>query len=485
MIRFFSFYFIVFSLVFVEVQAAPSKVSSGTASKIAYLQNFPKTAFHQLNSNKQIIGKAAFSWAYDSGQLEFVENSEMKLTLYKQAQTIKTLMNVWTDSNLLLERFNFEMQSSQANLQMSGIRAGSQVKLKVTQAGSTQARDIQVQEPLLLSPMIRPFVLMKGLPAKTVVYRTYLLEPSAMTTVPMTLTVKKIKKDRWSLDVAYLNQSLVSEIDRHGSVIVEKTDLAGLPIVARPITKQGHSVAKLEGTKDDLVELSKVTFPKLSNSKKLNQFKVRIKGIDLPSFQLTRHRQELNGNILNIQVESIPVKSVPVQNLITRKDLEHYLKGDTSIPVHEPVIQKKAQAIVGEETDIWKRAMLIHQFVFDYLKKIPTISVPNALEVLETKKGDCNEHAVLYTALARAAGIPTRTVVGLVYSDTFYGDPGFYYHAWVEVFEGKRWIALDPTWNQVPADATHIAFVEGELDQQVQITSLMGKIRLEPVAMTN
>ncbi len=43
------------------------------------------------------------------------------------------------------------------------------------------------------------------------------------------------------------------------------------------------------------------------------------------------------------------------------------------------------------------------------------MSIPNALEVLESKKGDCNEHTVLFNALARAAGIPAKTAVGVVY----------------------------------------------------------------------
>ena len=33
-----------------------------------------------------------------------------------------------------------------------------------------------------------------------------------------------------------------------------------------------------------------------------------------------------------------------------------------------------------------------------------TISVPSAVQVLETLAGDCNEHTVLYVALARALG---------------------------------------------------------------------------------
>ena len=72
------------------------------------------------------------------------------------------------------------------------------------------------------------------------------------------------------------------------------------------------------------------------------------------------------------------------------------------------------------------------------------------LETLESKVGNCQSHARLYTALARAAGIPTRFVSGLVYMP----DQGFLYHSWAESFVGE-WLAVDPTFGQLPADATH------------------------------
>jgi transglutaminase-like putative cysteine protease len=176
----------------------------------------------------------------------------------------------------------------------------------------------------------------------------------------------------------------------------------------------------------------------------------------------------------------LPQKGLSVDAVKKRNDLRSNLLADAQTPVNDPTIQAKAKEIVGSEQDVWQRALKIHEFVFRYLVKEPTISMPNALQVLKSGRGDCNEHAALYTALARAAGVPTRTVVGLVYSDHFYGDAGFYYHAWVEVNTGSSWVALDPTWNQIPADATHIAFVDGGLDKQLQITSLMGKVKLQP-----
>lgn len=446
----------------------------------AFLKAYPKETYHKLLSGKQVVGKAAASWNMSNGQIRFVEDSEMKLTLFKKSQTISTAIDVVTAPSLEIQSIKFKMTSLEAEIAIEGIRSGDMLKLKVSQAGKTQVKDMLIQEPMLVSPTIRPFVLMKKLPEKSVKHSGYLFEPSALTTVPLVMEVSKISASRWTLDLRYLAQSLKSEIDSVGKLWVEKSDLAGMPIEAYPLSAEEFKNIRLEGTKSDLVELAKVPFHEMPDARTLKTFQVKISGIDKKTFELTRHRQKLDGDILKIQIESSPSpkETLPVQAIVGDKTLARYLEGDTSIPVYDPVIQKKAREIVGTEPDLWKRAKLVHDFVFKNLEKIPTISVPNALEVLSTGRGDCNEHSVLYTALARAAGVPARTVVGLVYSDRFYGDSGFYYHAWVEVFTGKDWIAIDPTWNQIPADATHIAFVEGGLDQQVQVTALMGRIRL-------
>ena len=79
----------------------------------------------------------------------------------------------------------------------------------------------------------------------------------------------------------------------------------------------------------------------------------------------------------------------------------------------------------------------ILNWVHETIEKRGTVSVPNALDTLKMKAGDCNEHAALFAALARAAGIPAKVSVGLVYT-----RDRFYYHAWNEVFLG-HWVAVD------------------------------------------
>ncbi len=45
------------------------------------------------------------------------------------------------------------------------------------------------------------------------------------------------------------------------------------------------------------------------------------------------------------------------------------------------------------------RIQKICEWVYQNIEKRPVLSVSNALETLENRMGDCNEHAVLFAAL--------------------------------------------------------------------------------------
>ncbi len=98
-----------------------------------------------------------------------------------------------------------------------------------------------------------------------------------------------------------------------------------------------------------------------------------------------------------------------------------------------------------------------------------------ALSVLRDGEGECQAHANLYTALARSCKIPTRVVTGLVYTE----EVGFLYHAWAESYV-NGWLAVDPTLNQVPADATHIKLYTGEsADASNSLLKIVGRVRID------
>lgn len=67
-----------------------------------------------------------------------------------------------------------------------------------------------------------------------------------------------------------------------------------------------------------------------------------------------------------------------------------------------------------------------------------------ASQVARHRSGDCTEHAVLFAALARRFGWPTRIVVGSVFVRAA-GSLYAYGHAWTEVYDADRWRPVDPT----------------------------------------
>jgi len=87
---------------------------------------------------------------------------------------------------------------------------------------------------------------------------------------------------------------------------------------------------------------------------------------------------------------------------------------------------------------------------------------------------------VLFAALARAAGIPTKVCLGLTYTNI----GAFLYHAWAEVYVGK-WVPIDPALGQMQVDATHLKMFEGIMTEDEQQThvlnmlSIIGKLSLD------
>jgi len=157
-----------------------------------------------------------------------------------------------------------------------------------------------------------------------------------------------------------------------------------------------------------------------------------------------------------------------------------HLAADPFVQSDHPKIRLRAAEIVGDEADPWRRALAIHGWVHGRLAKEPVVSIPSALEVLEQERGDCNEHTVLFTALARAAGVPTRIAIGVVWSDEL---GGFYYHAWPEVRVGDRWLWLDPTLGQPLADATHLKLLNGGIERWPQLLPYLGQLQVEVLSI--
>lgn len=201
----------------------------------------------------------------------------------------------------------------------------------------------------------------------------------------------------------------------------------------------------------------------------------------IPSSQILNNPLALNSMKIKIsaggenrilEIKKPDLKSWPdIPIPVADPELAPYLASDPWIQAQDPLIQKTAREIVGKENKALAAALKIQDWVHKTVAPIPTVSLPVSREVLQYKRGDCNEYTVLFTALARSIGIPTKMIAGVVYL-----NGRFFYHAWPQIYAGD-WIALDPTFGQAPADVTHVPIIEGGLQEQVGLVDKIGKIK--------
>jgi hypothetical protein len=204
----------------------------------------------------------------------------------------------------------------------------------------------------------------------------------------------------------------------------------------------------------------------IENPRDISMLKIRLDSVDLTGLRIADDRQTLNGNILTIR------KIEPGESTKIPEDIKEFLKATAFIPSDDEEIKKIAKEVVGEKEGIEAVENII-SYVDKKLTDKPTFSIPNALDALESGEGDCNEHSALAVALLRAAGIPSRVEVGLVYVGR-----AFYYHAWVGVYLGGKWISADPTFGQVIADPTHVKLEYGGFENQAKLYRVINKLQI-------
>jgi len=268
-------------------------------------------------------------------------------------------------------------------------------------------------------------------------------------------------------------------VDEQGRVVAA-TQLLGLTLERRPYEVayenwKADALAHGEVAPDrDIYETTAISAGKKLHSN-LSELRVRLSGVPLDGFEVKGYRQRVRGDTVTVTREAPAalVAKYALPNGGRAGIMSVFLDAEPLLEVNNPEIVALATRLRGTETDPRVVAERINRWVYDSVQQKITIGVPSALGTLHSRVGDCNEHAQLYVALARAAGIPARVAAGLAYV-----DGKFYYHAWPEVWL-ERFVAVDPTFGQFPADAAHLRFTVGGLARQAELLRLMGTLKID------
>jgi hypothetical protein len=158
---------------------------------------------------------------------------------------------------------------------------------------------------------------------------------------------------------------------------------------------------------------------------------------------------------VTLKIES----KAPVPGARPGDDLAIFLKPSPGVQCDDAEIIKAAKEVAGDEKDQGVVAGRLAGWVNLHIdKKSMDIGAATAKEVFRDRSGDCSEHAVLLTAMLRAAGIPAKVCSGYLYFRGAWGG-----HAWSSAWVG-RWVDYDATLCPGPADAARIKFSETDAD---------------------
>jgi hypothetical protein len=420
------------------------------------------------------IGHAHTQTGIEGDVYHLFEESEMDVLALERVQRVSTVINTYTTRTFQLKYFDFKLRSGLSTMDIKGAVVGKQLVIDIITAGETRKESFRLKEPVYLTPNIRPAVVRLGLePGKR--YRFPLFNPATMSTEDAFVTVEAketIKVGDTDLAVYKLKESFqgmeaTAWITQEGETIKEESPLGywllkETQVEAMKRDKRGPAV--------DIIALVKIPSSPVENAGTVTVLKARLSGAPLEGFELDGGRQAWKDGIIDVR-STAGASSYQIPS--ADKDRAAELKPTMLVQSDDKDIREQAAAIIKKEKDARTAAKLLNTWVYETINKQPVVSIPSAVEVLKQKVGDCNEHTTLYTAFARAAGIPSRMAAGIVYMKN-----GFYYHAWPEIWLGE-WTAVDPTFNQFPADATHIRFVTGDLARQADILKLVGKLKVE------
>ncbi len=386
----------------------------------------------------------------------------------KKGVTAQTIVN--TDKNFRLRTFDFFLISPDSKMKLMGERKGTKLILSYGNRKET----IELGEIAFLPVTLEAFLKDKKIKeGEKLTFRMF--DPSVKQVSDATLYYKgrekielkgkEIDTDVYEYEFAGVTQRIFM---RDGEIIREE-----LPFDMVLVKESREEAIKLGEKPIDL--LFKYAVKPKGSRVKLDARKVvyRLSNINPDVLDLEFAGQRLiqkGEDYAVIEVEKTNLKEIDRINI--DENLKEFLKPTLFIQCESPEIIDTAKKWAEGKNVTLKTKSLLYK-VFNYLTKEPSVTIPSAIDVLHNRKGDCNEHSILYATLLRAINVPSQIAVGLIYQEGY-----FWYHAWNAVYLNE-WIFVDPTYAEFPASPLHIMLKLGDIEKQAEVAPIVGKIEIE------
>jgi len=444
-------------------------------------ENINEEYWMAIYSGDKRVGYSYNSVKNEEGYTYVKELTNLRINLLGKNTDVYTEGAYKLDGYKILS-FEYEMKSDSINLKAFGKRLGNNLEIAMeTVSGETQ-RTLPLEQELILPslisrllveskltsgdkfdiPLFEPLTILMGMDQPV---STHIIGEKENLDIPFG------KFETFKVNSNFMGSQSTSWINDKGEILKQE-----FPPGLMAIRESEKDILNKKNSSFDIV--NKTSIPaniKIKNPGNLKYLKIKLEGIDTSDeFDIDdRYRQYLEGQIVEIKSQELKTSTNSYDLPYDSSEYRELTKADFLIQSDDKEIIEITQKVLDGETDPIKAADKINNWIYKNLKKSATVSLPNAKDVLKTRVGDCNEHAALFSAMSRSAGIPTKTVLG-----TMYYEKSFYYHAWNEVYVGQ-WVAVDSTYGQFPADATHIKLIEGNLAKSGEILKVVGKLNIE------
>ena len=358
------------------------------------------------------------------------------------------------------------------------------IRVVINSAGRKKEKLLKSKGPVY-SPMALNFLPLQQGAAPGKVYRISMLDTEAVKIKNVKITVigpdtvgnaktVHLKNDLYPVDNDIwvdFEGNTVKESVRDGWIV---TLAEGEKTIRRFISESALA------RKDFIVNFSlvKVETP-ISRPTEVNRMVVEISAFPAHAgltVNAAQKAERLEGGKVLFTIDNALVKTRAENAAGDLPEPDKFLKPTGPIPSDNPVVVARKTEIVGDEKDAGKVVEKLTRWVASHVKATSADS-PSPLETLKKNEGNSLAHVRLFSSLARAAGIPTRLVSGLVYVR----DKGFLYHSWAECYMGY-WLPVDPTLGEIPANATHVKLVEGDSPEDLAaLSEFVGQIKAKVI----
>jgi len=461
--------------VFERLLSGPKSVSmdAGSAANT-------RESWMNIYQNNRKIGFAHTRLEPQAAGYELQEKILMRINSMGMVQDLRLQTRADLLSDLSLKRFDFEVASGQFRFSANGTVSGESLSVHTETAGAAHNVETSLKKKPYLAAAVLPALSSQRLkPGDR--YSFDIFDPSTMAQSAVQAEVigrediqvmgQPLAATRISMSLRGMTQT--AWIGDNGDLLRER-GLLGMRLEKSSREEALNDLGT--AASQDLTELASVASNReIPDPVALETLRVRIGGLPAGGLHLRGGRQSLADGILTVRRESLAdLPDLPREQEMAALE-RVYLKPEPLIQSDHERIRSLVHSILGDAPHLTPltRARRLVDWVHLNIEKRPVLSLPDALSTLENRMGDCNEHAMLLAALARAAGIPARIEAGLVY---LHGR--FYYHAWDLLFLG-RWITVDALFGQLPADVTHLRLVTGSMQQQLDLAGVFGKITIE------